>query len=249
MQIFNALGRIVLVPVDQIVRAQDYDRAAAMLRKMAEQGNAEAQHRLAALYRIGRGVPQDDALAFKWMKAAADQGHVTAQFRLWDTATGEQVAGQQYSTDSANARRVAHMIADAVFSRVTGEKGFFDSRIVYVDETGAVGQRLGANAILRFDPKTEKFDSFPLPDRYAGVRQLAGRKGESPGCRIGCRQALCAEDRVKYASGEYRGAKLRRMRGWSARRRRFCDRVRSGVDRNRGPNFPISLHGGQCCFR
>ncbi|HZC98491.1 MAG TPA: Tol-Pal system protein TolB, partial [Bradyrhizobium sp.] len=43
-----------------------------------------------------------------------------AQFRLWDTATGEQVAGQQYSTDAANARRVAHMIADAVFSRVTG---------------------------------------------------------------------------------------------------------------------------------
>ena len=55
-----------------------------------------------------------------------DAGRVTAQFRLWDTATGEQVAGQQYSTDAANARRVAHMIADAVFSRVTGEKGFFE---------------------------------------------------------------------------------------------------------------------------
>jgi virginiamycin B lyase len=35
-----------------------------------------------------------------------------------------------------------------------------------------------ANAILRFDPKAEKFESFPLPDHYAGVRQLAGRKGE-----------------------------------------------------------------------
>ena len=56
---------------------------------------------------------------------------------------------------------------------------------VYVDETGAVGQRLGANAILRFDPKTEKFDSFPLPDRYAGVRQLAGRKGEVWGAESG----------------------------------------------------------------
>jgi virginiamycin B lyase len=41
-----------------------------------------------------------------------------------------------------------------------------------------VGQRLEANAILRFDPKTEKFESLPLPDRYARVRQLAGRKGE-----------------------------------------------------------------------
>jgi virginiamycin B lyase len=36
----------------------------------------------------------------------------------------------------------------------------------------------GANAILRFDPKTETFESVPLPDSYASVRQLAGRKGE-----------------------------------------------------------------------
>jgi virginiamycin B lyase len=35
-----------------------------------------------------------------------------------------------------------------------------------------------ANAILRFDPKTEKFESFPPPDTYASVRQLAGRNGE-----------------------------------------------------------------------
>jgi virginiamycin B lyase len=57
---------------------------------------------------------------------------------------------------------------------------------VYVDETNAVWvSDWGANAILRFDPKTEKFDSFPLPDRYAGVRQLAGRKGEVWGAESG----------------------------------------------------------------
>jgi virginiamycin B lyase len=50
---------------------------------------------------------------------------------------------------------------------------------VYVDESDAVWvSDWGANAILRFDPKTEKFESFPLPDYYASVRQLAGRKGE-----------------------------------------------------------------------
>ena len=43
----------------------------------------------------------------------------------------------------------------------------------------------GANAILRFDPKTGKFEFFPLPDRYAGVRQLAGRKGEVWGAESG----------------------------------------------------------------
>jgi virginiamycin B lyase len=50
---------------------------------------------------------------------------------------------------------------------------------VYVDDTDAVWvSDWGANAILRFDPKTERFESFPLPDSYASVRQLAGRKGE-----------------------------------------------------------------------
>jgi streptogramin lyase len=43
----------------------------------------------------------------------------------------------------------------------------------------------GTNAILRFDPKTEKFEPFPLDDRYAGVRQLAGRKGKVWGAESG----------------------------------------------------------------
>ena len=57
---------------------------------------------------------------------------------------------------------------------------------VYVDETDAVWvSDWGANAILRFDPRTEKFESFPLPDLYANVRQLAGRKGEVWGAESG----------------------------------------------------------------
>src|SRR5277367_4947799 len=86
-----------------------------------------------------------------------DAGHVTAQFRLWDTATGEQVAGQQYSTEAANARRVSHMIADAVFSRVTGEKGFFDSRIVFVDETGPKEKRHKRLAVMDMDGANIKY--------------------------------------------------------------------------------------------
>ena len=57
---------------------------------------------------------------------------------------------------------------------------------VYVDETDAVWlSDWGSNAILRFDPKTETFESYPLPDRYAGVRELAGRKGEVWGAESG----------------------------------------------------------------
>ena len=80
-----------------------------------------------------------------------DSGHVTAQFRLWDTSTGEQVAGEQYTTEAANARRVGHMIADAVFARVTGEKGFFDSRVVFVDETGPKDKRRKRLAVMDMD--------------------------------------------------------------------------------------------------
>ena len=57
---------------------------------------------------------------------------------------------------------------------------------VYVSEADAVWlSDWGANAILRFDPKSERFESYPLPDRYASVRQLAGRKGEVWGAESG----------------------------------------------------------------
>ncbi|MGD1015624.1 MAG: Tol-Pal system protein TolB, partial [Roseiarcus sp.] len=81
----------------------------------------------------------------------ADGGRITAQFRLWETATGAQIAGQQYTTDAANARRVGHLIADAVFSRITGEKGFFDSRVVFVDESGPKEKRRKRLAVMDMD--------------------------------------------------------------------------------------------------
>ena len=51
--------------------------------------------------------------------------------------------------------------------------------LVHRENDAVWGSDWGANAILRFDPKTEKFESFPLSDYYASVRQLAGRRGES----------------------------------------------------------------------
>jgi virginiamycin B lyase len=53
---------------------------------------------------------------------------------------------------------------------------------IYVDDTDVVWvSDWGANAILCFDPKTAKFESFPLPDPYASVRQLAGVRARSGG--------------------------------------------------------------------
>ena len=60
----------------------DYATAIRELRLLCEQGNADAQFSLGAMYRNGLGVPQDDAEAVKWYRKAAEQGHAKAQLFL-----------------------------------------------------------------------------------------------------------------------------------------------------------------------
>lgn len=81
----------------------------------------------------------------------ASDGRLQTEFRLWDVATGTQIAGSQYVTDPNNARRVAHIISDAIFSRITGEQGFFDTRVAFVDETGPAEHRRKRLAIMDQD--------------------------------------------------------------------------------------------------
>lgn len=81
----------------------------------------------------------------------APDGRLQTEFRLWDVATGEQVTGSQYVTDPNNARRVAHIVSDAIFSRITGEQGFFDTRVAFVDETGTPDRRRKRLAIMDQD--------------------------------------------------------------------------------------------------
>ena len=56
------------------------------------------------------------------------------QFRLWDVFAEKQMVGQVYSTVPENWRRISHIIADSIYKRVTGEDGYFDTRIVYIAE-------------------------------------------------------------------------------------------------------------------
>ncbi len=102
-------------------------------------------------------------------------GQVTAQFRLWDVATGEQAAGEQYTSEAQNARRVAHMIADAVFSKVTGEKGFFDSRVVFIDESGPKAKRRKRLAIMDMDGANVRYlgngDALVVTPRFSPSAQ------------------------------------------------------------------------------
>ena len=78
-------------------------------------------------------------------------GRLRTEFRLWDVFAGKQLAGQQYFTTPDNWRRIGHIIADAIYETLTGDKGYFDSRIVFVDETGPKRQRVKRLAIMDQD--------------------------------------------------------------------------------------------------
>ena len=67
-------------------------------------------------------------------------GRLQVDFRLWDTFAGQQLLGLQFTSTPENWRRVAHKISDAVYERLTGEKGYFDTRVVFVS-TWPCGRR------------------------------------------------------------------------------------------------------------
>jgi TolB protein len=78
-------------------------------------------------------------------------GRLKSEFRLWDVASAEQLTGAQYFTSPDIWRRVAHIISDAIYQRLTGESGYFDSRVVFVDESGPKEQRIKRLALMDQD--------------------------------------------------------------------------------------------------
>jgi TolB protein len=78
-------------------------------------------------------------------------GRLKADFRLWDVGTGQQLAGQSYVTSPEYWRRIAHIISDQIYERLTGEKGYFDSRVVFIDESGAAERRVKRLALMDQD--------------------------------------------------------------------------------------------------
>ncbi|HKX64683.1 MAG TPA: Tol-Pal system beta propeller repeat protein TolB [Rhizomicrobium sp.] len=82
---------------------------------------------------------------------AQPDGQLRVEFRLWDVSAGAQIWGQKFTTIPANWRRIAHMISDAIYEHVTGEKGYFDTRIVFISETGTAQKRVKRLAIMDQD--------------------------------------------------------------------------------------------------
>jgi TolB protein len=80
-----------------------------------------------------------------------DDGQMRVEFRLWDVATSEDIVDGVYSVPAQNWRRVGHIISDQIYTRMTGEKGYFDSRIVFVDESGPAERRVKRLALMDQD--------------------------------------------------------------------------------------------------
>jgi TolB protein len=84
-------------------------------------------------------------------------GRIRASFRLWDVLGEKQIAGKEYNTFARNWRRIAHLISDEIYKRLTGEGGYFDSRIVYIAESGSLKRRIKRLAIMDQDGANHKY--------------------------------------------------------------------------------------------
>lgn len=84
-------------------------------------------------------------------------GQQRVEFRLWDVFSQKQLIGTAFTTTPDNWRRVAHIISDEIYKRLTGEDGYFDTRIVYIAENGPPEQRVKRLAIMDQDGKNHKY--------------------------------------------------------------------------------------------
>ena len=84
-------------------------------------------------------------------------GRLRVEFRLWDVFAEQQLTGFGYTTTQQNWRRIAHIIADEIYKRITGEEGYFDTRIVYVSESGPADKRVKRLAIMDQDGANNRF--------------------------------------------------------------------------------------------
>jgi TolB protein len=84
-------------------------------------------------------------------------GNLQIDFRLFDVFTETQLAGLSLGSEPANWRRVAHKIADEIYEKITGDKGYFDTRIVYIAESGPEMNRKYRLAIMDQDGANHQF--------------------------------------------------------------------------------------------
>ena len=103
-------------------------------------------------------------------------GRFRVDFRLWDIFGEEQMIGLQYTATRENWRRIAHLVSDAIYQRITGESGYFDTRIVFIAESGPRLQRRKRLAVMDQDGANPVFltqgDYLVLTPRFNPTAQM-----------------------------------------------------------------------------
>ena len=109
-------------------------------------------------------------------KVTVSEDKLRAEFRLWDVVAAREMIALAFSTSPDNWRRVAHLISDKIYQRLTGEEGYFDTRIIYVSETGPKTQRYKKLAIMDQDGANVKYltlgNELVLTPRFSPKNQL-----------------------------------------------------------------------------
>ena len=102
-------------------------------------------------------------------------GRLRVEFRLWDVFAEVQLEGQSVATAPLNWRRLAHVISDMIYQRLTGETGYFDTRVVYIAESGPATRRMKRLAIMDQDGANHRFltdgQTLVLTPRFSPTTQ------------------------------------------------------------------------------
>jgi TolB protein len=111
-------------------------------------------------------------------RVEAGPERVRVEFRLWDVLPEQQIQGTAFTASAANWRQIAHLISDVIYERLLGEKGYFDTRVVYVAETGPRDRRTRRLAIMDQDGEGHRFltdGAFAAltPRFHPNARQIA----------------------------------------------------------------------------
>jgi len=127
-------------------------------------------------------VPQFDA----WKAIAAQallvgsastspDGRLSVDFRLWDVYAGDQLVGTRLTATPDSWRTIAHQIADAVYEKLTGQKGYFDTRVVFVAESGPKTHKVTRLAIMDQDGANPSYltdgSAMVFAPRFSDKRQ------------------------------------------------------------------------------
>ena len=138
------------------VVASDLERS-GLFRPLDPRSFIEASGQLDALPRFADWRVINAQALVQGRSVFVPDGRLRVEFRLWDVFAEQQMVGLAYNTVPSNWRRVSHIISDAIYKRITGEEGYFDTRIVYISESGPANRRIKRLAIMDQDGENHHF--------------------------------------------------------------------------------------------